>query len=142
VGFVTTKAVVLRLGLGELHDPAAAALEAVHHEQEEQDDQQDRQEAGDERPDDARLRDLDVVGDAGVVLLHRAEHLDALLLQPVRLNVAAVLERRLNHLIAVDEGDVLDLVLVDVRHHLGRRDVLGAVAGGDRLEDDQDQNRE
>jgi hypothetical protein len=33
----------LGLGLGELHDPAAAALHVVHQEQEEQDDQQERQ---------------------------------------------------------------------------------------------------
>ena len=56
----------LGLGLGELHDAAAAALGLVHQEDEEQHDQRERQQGHEQRAEEAGLRVL------GVGLLDRA----------------------------------------------------------------------
>ena len=51
----------LGLGLGELHDASAAALDLVHQEDEEHHDQDEREQRDQELAEEARLGDLDVV---------------------------------------------------------------------------------
>ena len=98
----------LGLGLGELHDPAAAALHLVHEEQEQQDDQHEGQERRQHLAEQAGLRVL------GVVLLDVAaadrlvgglDEVVLLAVDPVREHLVAVVELGPDLLVAVDEGD-------------------------------------
>ena len=96
----------LRLGLGELHDPAAAALHLVHQEQEQQDDQDERQERRQDRAEQARLRVLEVVvlrGALGLSLLGHGVELVLVAVDPGRDDLVAVLEGGPDLLVAVDE---------------------------------------
>ncbi len=102
----------LRLGLGELHDPAATALHAVHQEEEDHHEQDERQDAGDRTVQMMLgLRDLDVVGEGGLgagrlfgLLLDEVEKLDALVAQPLGGDLLVVADPgRLDGLVAVDE---------------------------------------
>ena len=54
--------------------------------------------------------------------------LHALAGDPLCADLVAVVERGLDHLVAVDEGDVLDLAGLELLHHRGRVDVLVAAA--------------
>ena len=133
----------LGLRAGELHDAAAAtALDLVHQEDEEEDDQREGQQGRQDRAEQAGLRVL------GVGLLDRALAdgrldlgEDALLLAQdvVRLNLVAavafdaLVERGLDELVTVDEGDLHDLARGDVLLHLGRGDLVGPVVGREVL---------
>jgi hypothetical protein len=127
----------LRLGLRELHDAATAALHLGQQEEEDQRDDDDREQRGDQRPEDARLRHLDVVALdlAGFDLrLHLVDQLHALVAEPLGVLLLAVVEDRLDVLVTFDEGDFLDRAVADAFHHLVGGDLLVAAAVRDRLQ--------
>ncbi len=135
----------LGLGLAELHDAATAALHVVHQEQEQEDDQQQRQQERQQAAEHAGL------GVLGVGLLDRAGR-DLLVdggEQPrgladdvvghhlVAARAGAVVEGRLDLLVTVDEGDVLDLAVGDVGLHLRGRDLVVAPTGREELQGEE-----
>jgi hypothetical protein len=115
----------LGLALAELHDAVAAALHLVHEEEQQAEDEQDRQEADEQRDEQALAVDLDGPRDVGVV--ERVGELPALVEQ----------ERGLDLGLALD-GDALgelELDLLLLVEHLDRVVlVVGDVAGLDRRE--------
>ena len=128
----------LGLGLGELHDAAAAAaLHGVHQPQEHHDQDDDREEREEERAQQPGPRDLagDLLDRALVDLrLDRREDVALGAGDPLGGDLAAavtvdvVVQRRLDLLVAVDEGDLLDLALGDVLVHLRGADLVAGAA--------------
>ncbi len=131
----------LGLGLGELHDPAAAALHLVHQEQEQQDDQQEGQERGQDRAQQARLGHLDV-DLVDLAVLHALDRLRVqLALRPVhprRGDLLAVPQLGADLLVTVDEQDRLGLPAVDVLLHLRGVDLVVPAVGREVLQRDED----
>ena len=129
----------LGLGLAELHDAAATALHAAHEPEQDQHDQQDRQEREEQGHERVGGGVLDVealellVGDGSLGGLHEARPLVA---EPGGPHLLVVLlEGRLDLLLALDERDRLDLVVLEVLDHRGRLDLAVAVGGRRELED-------
>ena len=100
--------------LGELHDPSAAALHVVHQEEQQQaEDQDDRQEA---EAGTTRRRSCLGTSTSNVLSFLSATAFSAcstepgaLVAEPLGAHLLAVLEGRLDLLVALDERDVLDL---------------------------------
>jgi hypothetical protein len=141
----------LGLGLAEAHDPAAAALHLAHEEPEEPEDDDDGQDGDQQARDPALSRHLVVVG-ADLVLGPGGDHglgngqshrVDVKGLHTV--GVAHVptaegltlLQVEVDALIPVDEGDLVDLALVDELE--GHRGVDPLVALPDLADLDSEQ---
>ena len=136
----------LGLGLGELHDSAATTLGLVHQEDEEQHDQREREQGHEQGAEEAGLRVL------GVGLLDRARverrvHLlqqqgllphDVVGRHLVAALAGAVVKGGLDLLITVDEGDLLDLAVLDPRAELRGLDLVVPAVGCEVLDGQQD----
>jgi hypothetical protein len=138
----------LGLGLGELHHATAATtLHLVHQEEEEEHDQHERQQGGQDRCQQARLGDLVVVA-VGRDRLLRDLGLDLLdqgvlrAVEPVRGDLGArgayaVLQGRLDLLVAVDQGDLLHLSRGDVGVHRRELHLVVPAGGGEVLQGEE-----
>src|SRR5215831_13892793 len=130
----------LRLRLAEVHHPGAAALHLVEQEEEEQDDQHVGQEADDQAQHRVAAGHDDVVALRRHVLLQFGGQLLALVADPARLVVPAVLGDDLDGLVLVGEDGRLDVAVLDLLHDIRR--VLLRVRGaavGIRKHDEEEQ---